>query len=651
MDYQDFTIHLRPAKDGHFEAMVVDSPFRDNPSEPFSRPIEQDALEALHRAFDRPGAELLQPSAPPGVSPRQTGQLLYSTLFGGGVGELFQRCRNALPPDDRTGLRLRLKFLWNEEHSDYLAALPWEWLWDAQSPEFLATDLGTPVVRDIASSQPQTTLEVELPLRILVVDAAPQTMKQLNLKLEFERMTEALNPLIRTGQIELLQLKRATPEDLRDTLRDETIHVLHFMGHGGYDPGSGAGAVFFVKEDGKKDQVDGVKLSSFLKRIPSLRLVVLNACKTARLAGRPGAPLNEGVASAILRWTGVPAVVANQYSISDAAAIAFSEAFYGRIARGDGVDEALTEARLRLRTRTPEWATPVLFLSAPDGKLFSMKPVLREASPVLNRLRPQGDTIRLAVRSIDGWGGDMQARNDHLLDFVDLFDGRYPKKQEIWQEEVFPRLRDFLLKHAAGRQPLMLDFAAHSSIAFAAGWILEPKSGLDVKIRQRTGNVGEFEWHPEDGTEPEGALWLDRPDIQLDDHAADVALALSVSQPNVADHVQEFIRRKGLPVGRIVDAVAPEPGSSSVRGGAHALRLAQALLPRLQRRPHERGGRVHLFCAAPNALVFYLGQLASFLGKISLYEFAFKADDNFGRYRESIELPPPGEVQKVPEGW
>lgn len=72
------------------------------------------------------------------------------------------------------------------------------------------------------------------------------------------------------------------------------------------------------------------------------------------------------------------------------------------------------------------------------------------------------------------------------------------------------------------------------------------------------------------------------------------------------------------------------------------LRLAEALLPRLrQRTPEERDGRLHIFYAGPNALQFYLGQLARPLGRIVLYEYDFEGQQVAQeRYQPSIELPP-----------
>jgi SMODS-associated and fused to various effectors sensor domain/CHAT domain len=653
MQYQDFTIDIRSAEGGRFEATASTPAFRDTPRIFFTDPIERDIVPRLHAAFDRLGNKI--EGLPPELSPRRVGEPLYSSLFQGEMADFLLRCRTAVIREGELGLRLRLRFQLNDPEAAYLAALPWEWLWDPRATEFLSADLCTPLVRDLAAARPRGTLEVEPPLRILVVDAVPPLERRVNLEL---MMAEALGVLVAARRVELCKLEKTTPEALRDTLVDEEIHVLHIMGHGGYDAASGAGAIFFPGEGGGKEQVDGERFASYLKGIPSLRLVVLNGCKTACHEGRMGAPLCEGVASAVLERTGVPAVVANQYTISHSTAIAFSETFYSRLAAGDAVDEALTEVRLRHRHRTVEWATPVLFLSAPDGKLFEMEPVRREASGRVVNPQPEAvPPLCLGVRSFIGWGRDMETRNDAVLDLTQYFDpespqGRFIKEKAWWQEKVFPDLRDFLLKSLDERRPLLLDFAAHSSIAFAAGWLLEPKSGLDVRVRQRMMNGGELEWSPTDGQEPEGLLWLERPDVELDAQAPDVAAALSVSQPDVAEHVEAFIRSRGCPAGRIIDASVPEPGGRSVRGGAHSLRLAQALLPRVRRRfPHEREGRVHFFCSAPNALVFYLGQLASSLERVVLYEFPFRIEGSFGRYQKSIELPPPSEARGVPAGW
>ncbi len=634
MEYQDFTIDVRTVGSGQFEATAVESPMRESPRVFFSDPIPRETLDKLLKA--------------PVSSTREMGRALYDALFQDRLADLFMRCRAGLPRDGSSGLRIRLRFSLDEEDTAYLASLPWELLCDPAG-QFLAKDLSTPVVREIQSPHPQGSLAMEPPLRILVVGEAPSDMPDLKLKLEMERLEAALGTLREKGHVELIPLENPTVDTLRNFLLKEPVHVLHFIGHGGYHVSSGTGALFFVKTDGTQIQVDGEMFADYLKGIPDLRLVVLNSCWSARYLGHAGARPDCGVASTLVERTGVLAVVANQYSISHDAAIDFSGTVYGLIAAGHGVEAALTESRMRISHRSHEWSTPVLFLGARDGKLFTMEPRKPQVGAILSK--PEIRPVRLGIRSFDGWGKDMEKWNDETLDLTSLFkdkeDGtgksRYIERQEDWQEKIFPEVRDFLLKHIDERQPLLLDLAAHASIAFAAGWVLEGKSGLDVRVCQRTQGEGKLDWHPKDRPVPEGQLWLDEPDIEVSSEGKDVAVALAVSQPTVPEEALDYVQGQDLPVGRILRAViAPEPGGRSVQGGAHSLRLAQALLPRIRRRrPHERGGRVHLFCSGPNALVFYLGQLSRSFGRIVLYEYPFGEEDSWARYMPSIELPPP----------
>lgn len=60
-----------------------------------------------------------------------------------------------------------------------------------------------------------------------------------------------------------------------------------------------------------------------------------------------------------------------QFPISDGAATAFTGEFYAALADGMPVDQAVTSARKGLLAGyASEWATPVLYLNAPDGQVF-----------------------------------------------------------------------------------------------------------------------------------------------------------------------------------------------------------------------------------------------------------------------------------------
>jgi non-specific serine/threonine protein kinase len=72
-------------------------------------------------------------------------------------------------------------------------------------------------------------------------------------------------------------------------------------------------------------------------------------------------------------------VIAMQFEITDGAAIAFAQWFYAAIASGYPVDAALTEARKAIYAQGHgvEWGTPVLYMRAPDGRIFDIEQVER----------------------------------------------------------------------------------------------------------------------------------------------------------------------------------------------------------------------------------------------------------------------------------
>ena len=70
---------------------------------------------------------------------------------------------------------------------------------------------------------------------------------------------------------------------------------------------------------------------------------------------------------------GVPAVVANQYSVLDTAATTFARELYAALARGESLGDATREARVALGhsvgTGGLDWAVPVLFARDPGATL------------------------------------------------------------------------------------------------------------------------------------------------------------------------------------------------------------------------------------------------------------------------------------------
>jgi CHAT domain-containing protein len=149
-------------------------------------------------------------------------------------------------------------------------------------------------------------------------------------------------------------------------------HVLHFIGHGEFDPISREGKVALADRQGRRHMVSASGLARLLTGHSSLTLVILNACEGARSSEHD--LFSSTAASLVLR--GVPAVLAMQYEISDQAAVEFSSFLYRALARGMPIDAAVAEARIAISTAdTAEWATPVLFTSRQDGRIFEIATV------------------------------------------------------------------------------------------------------------------------------------------------------------------------------------------------------------------------------------------------------------------------------------
>ena len=69
-------------------------------------------------------------------------------------------------------------------------------------------------------------------------------------------------------------------------------------------------------------------------------------------------------------------MLANQYEITDEAAVEFSRAFYEAVADGLPLDAAVAGARISLKIElgdTLEWGTPVLYMRSPDGRIFDVQ--------------------------------------------------------------------------------------------------------------------------------------------------------------------------------------------------------------------------------------------------------------------------------------
>ncbi len=194
----------------------------------------------------------------------------------------------------------------------------------------------------MALAHPVYPLKVQSPLRILAMTASPKGMASLDVTVERQRMQRGLATLIDQGLVELTWLEGETWQDLRRTLLRGTWHIFHFVGHGGFDETRREGMVLFSDKAGNPREITASQLAQLLRDHRSLRLAVFNSCEGARADKQD---IFSSTATTLVR-AGIPAVLAMQYEITDAAAMQFAESFYETLAEG--------------APSTPQWWRPAL---------------------------------------------------------------------------------------------------------------------------------------------------------------------------------------------------------------------------------------------------------------------------------------------------
>src|SRR5215472_11749566 len=208
---------------------------------------------------------------------KRFGDQLFRCVF---TGEMLSQLRCCVDHahEHGHGLRLRLRL----KNVPDLGELPWEFLYDSEQDHFLATSTMTPMVRYLDLPQSVATLRVRAPLRVLVVIAGPRNLPALDAEGEWQRLKATLGSLEAAGAICLERLSDGTLATLRRRARGEPFHILHFVGHGGFDEVAGDGVLHFESSTGLSDPIPGQMLGNILRDHETLRLAVLNACEGAR---------------------------------------------------------------------------------------------------------------------------------------------------------------------------------------------------------------------------------------------------------------------------------------------------------------------------------------------------------------------------------
>lgn len=395
MDYLDFELAIQPGSGRDYLVTVLHSPAgeaRQTMHIPFDQPELENHLKNLQAALLRSSAQHRAVLSPGERTTQQFGQALFDALFAGEILLLYRQARE-LASRQNSGVRLKLRI-----DAPELAALPWEFMYDRDEERYLCLSVETPLVRYFSLPHPPAPLAVRPPLKVLGVIASPSGLPPLDIEREKQLVEQALAPARQSGLLELTWLPGQSRRDLQWALGTGLWHSFHFVGHAVYDQKQEEGLVALAGDDGIAEFVSAEQLAHLLTDHRTLRLVLLSANEGAR----GGSQDRFSSTAAHLVRAGIPAVLANQFEISDQAALEFNRSFYEALTDGLPVDAATNEARKAVSlalSNSIEWGTPVLYMQTPDGVLFDTGQPARSAARTEQAAPAPAETVE-AVESV-----------------------------------------------------------------------------------------------------------------------------------------------------------------------------------------------------------------------------------------------------------
>lgn len=180
-------------------------------------------------------------------------------------------------------------------------------------------------------------------IRILFCAASPINEVHLRIDQEAREIKEKLQLSKHRENYEYNIRLAVRPGDLTQALLDIEPRIVHFSGHG-----SSSGALFLENDLGESHPVEPETLASLFKLVSDqVECVLLNACYSVNQA------------NAIVKH--IQYVIGMSQSISDNAAIAFSEGFYQALGAGKSIEQAFEFGKVQIRLQDiPEHLTPIL---------------------------------------------------------------------------------------------------------------------------------------------------------------------------------------------------------------------------------------------------------------------------------------------------
>jgi len=165
-------------------------------------------------------------------------------------------------------------------------------------------------------------------VRILFISCNPDTgCNPLKVQTEQRAIKEAFKGSANPRRFQFEDLPAATTDDLRRILLEKEFDIIHFSGH------ANAKSLFFEDERNAPLEVSIEAIADLVRKYPSVKCVVLNACESVMSLTAPISPITIGMDEAI----------------TDNTAIEFSRGFYDALAAGTTIERAFSEGIIAVK--------------------------------------------------------------------------------------------------------------------------------------------------------------------------------------------------------------------------------------------------------------------------------------------------------------
>lgn len=325
-----------------------------------------------------------------------------------------------------------------------------------------------------------------------------------------------------------------------------------------------------------------------------------------------------------------------------------------RIKRGPTLDELAQSLNLHLQLAglKPAQAGAVLNQYDDLARKFiqkgrtsftrkDIKDICRREGLWVGRIIYEPNVVRLGIRSFWKFAESLEDETDATLCLLHHFDERAPKDASLWGSTIASEVKQFLQKNTSTPCPYHIRLQTHGTVAFLAGWELNPKSGVNI-VPVQDSSTGRHIWSSETISpeiEKQYPTWQITKTRLEPSGGAETILALSVSH-DIEKEVLTYAQHRIKTASSLIHCRLPSFGPTSIANGTHAQLLAQNLVAsvRAMRGDQHHPGVLHTFFSAPNGLMFLFGRLAHVLGHQVLYEHDFEAGGP--AYCPSVSVPP-----------